>query len=226
MFCVNARAGKLRKYLSFPMDRATDNIAGRPRPQTQVRMKPEELVHRVRANVFARDAEWRIEGDRLIWRSAEKEAKGDGGVIALDQVESIRLTQEPARRGMRLFCRVRTREGATALIGSAHHAGFLRAEDRGGTYRPLARGLISRVAIANPRARFLTGATPFAWWSVVLGLAVLFGAMAALFVLAGREMFTPRLLVGAALVAAGAPNLVRWLTANRPGAFDPADPPL
>ena len=49
-----------------------------------------------------------------------------------DEIESrlasVRLTREPTRGGERLFCRLRTRDGSTALIASAHHPGVLRAE--------------------------------------------------------------------------------------------------
>lgn len=189
-------------------------------------MGSQDIVHRVRASVFAREAEWRLAGDRLAWREADGGEAAGAGMIALDQVASVRLTREPSRGGARLFCRVKTRDGALALIGSAHHAGLLRAEDRGESYRALVRALVAGVAQASPRARFLAGATPLAWWGVVLGLAALFGALGAYFVLAGAAMFSTRLLLGLALVALGAPNLVRWLMANRPAAFDPANPPL
>lgn len=198
-------------------------------------MPTKDPVHRIRASVFAREAEWRVSNGRLFWKdvgdaSKGGQASGECGVIALDQIASVRLTREPTRGGERLFCRLRTRDGAAAFIASAHHSGVLRAEDRSASYRPLVRAMIAQIA-ANPGAGrspplFLTGATPLVWWSVVIGLALLLGAMGALFVLVGSEMFSMRLLVGVALVALGAPNLVRWLISNRPGAFDPADPPL
>jgi hypothetical protein len=189
-------------------------------------MSSRELVHRVRGSIFAREAEWRLDGDRLVWAETDGRANGDSGLIALDQIESVRLTREPTRGGARMFCRLRTRDGSIALIGSAHHSGVLRAEHRGASYAALVRALISRISAANPRARFLSGATPLVWWGVVLGLACLFGALGALFVMSGREMFTTRLILGMTLVALGAPNLIRWLTSNRPGVFDPANPPL
>lgn len=195
-------------------------------------MQDLEYVHRVRASVFAREAEWRLSDGRLFWREVDEAGKaggepgGEAGVIVLDEVASVRLTCEPTRGGARLFCRVRTREGANALIGSAHYAGLLRGEDRNASYKPLVRALVSQVAATNPQARFRTGATPGVWWGVVLALSILFGLLGAMFVLAGREMFTTRLLLGLALVALGAPNLLRWLTSNRPGVFDPGKPPL
>ncbi len=189
-------------------------------------MATDNITHRVRASVFAQEAEWRLDGDRLIWREATGSDSARSGMIALDQVESLRLTREPTRGGVRMFCRVRTRDGTAALIASAHYAGVLRTEDRSASYKGLVCEMVARLAAANPNARFLTGATPFVWWGVVLGLALLFGALGALFVLAGREIFTIRMIAGLALVALGAPNLIRWLTSNRPGAFDPANPPL
>ncbi len=189
-------------------------------------MATDECVHRVRASIFAREAEWRLIDDRLVWKEVENPQTGDAGVIALDHVESVRLTTEPSRVGPRMFCRLRTRDGAIALIASIHTAGVLSAQDRGATYRALVSPLVKRIAAANPKARFLTGITPPVWWSVVLGLAGLLGAMGALVVLLGGEIFTARILVGLALVALGTPNLIRWLTANRPGVFSPASPPL
>ncbi len=185
-----------------------------------------EVAHSVRASIFAQEAEWRLADDRLVWKEAGKTPTSDTGVIALDQVETIRLTSEPSRIGPRMFCRLRTRDGAIALIASVHTAGVISAQDRSLTYKALVRPLVARIAVANPKARFLTGITPIVWWSVVLGLAALLGAMGALTVFVGGEIFTPRILVGLALVALGTPNIVRWLTANRPGSFAPANPPL
>jgi hypothetical protein len=185
-----------------------------------------ELVHHVRASIFAQEAAWRLIDDRLVWNEVGQSRAGEAGVIALDQVESIRLTSEPSRLGPRMFCRLRTRDGAMALIASMHTGGVFSAQDRSLTYKTLVRQLVERIAVANPNARFLTGITPKVWWSVVLGLAALLGAMGAFIVLVGGEIFTPRILVGLALVALGTPNLVRWLTTNRPGSFRPANPPL
>lgn len=185
-----------------------------------------ELVHRVRGSVFAQEAEWRLVDDRLVWSETGKTRAGETGVIALDQVESIRLTSEPSRLGPRMFCRLRTRDGAIALIASMHTGGVFSAQDRSLTYKALVRPLVERTAAANPNVRFLTGITPKVWWGVVVGLAALLGAMGAFIVLVGGEIFTPRILVGLALVALGTPNLLRWLTANRPGSFRSANPPL
>ena len=189
-------------------------------------MNSDEIVHRVRASVFAQEAEWRLVDDRLVWNEAGKTRAGDSGVLALDQVDSVRLTNEPSRVGPRMFCRLRTRDGAIALIASVHTASVFSAQDRGVTYKTLVRTLVARIAVANPKARFLTGITPIVWWSVVLGMATLLGAMGGLFVLVGGEIFTARILVGLALVVLGTPNLVRWLMTNRLGRFDPAKPPL
>ena len=189
-------------------------------------MATDDITHRVRASVFAQEAEWRLEGDRLIWREATDSNSARSGMIALDQVESLRLTREPTRGGTRMFCRVRTRDGTAAHIASAHYAGVLRNEDRSASYKDLVCELIARLAAVNPRVRFLAGATRPVWWGVALGIAALFGALGALFAIAGREMFTIRLIAGLALVAFGAPNLIRWLKSNRPGTFDPANPPI
>jgi hypothetical protein len=192
-----------------------------------------QLTHRVRANVFASDAEWQLTGDRLSWSEIANGASRQGGLIALDQIESIRLTREPTRGGARMFCRVRTRDGAGTMIASAHHAVMLKAEDRSASYRAFVGELIERTAAVNPTARYITGATPIVWWGIVLGLAGFFAALGVFLfalsvfaVLAWRELFTTRLVLGLALVALGAPNLIRWLMSNRPGTFDPADPPL
>lgn len=185
-----------------------------------------DCVHIVKASVFAREAEWRIVGERLLWGVTGANEGPNSGMIALDQIASVRLTREQIGGRARMFCRIRTRDGATAVIGSAHHVGLLRGEDRSGSYRALVRTLIGQVAARNPNAEFLTGAKPIVWWTVVLGLSSLFGALGGLVVLAGREIFTTRLILGLALVALGAPNLLRWLMSNRPGTFDPENPPL
>lgn len=197
-------------------------------------MNSTDIAHRVRANVFAVEAEWRLAGDRLSWGEiTDGGASRQGGLISLDQIASIRLSREPARGRERLYCRIRTRDGAGTMISSAHYVGMLKGEDRSASYRAFVRELIARTAAVNPAARYVTGATPVVWWGIVLGLAGFFGALGVFLfalsvfaVLAWRELFTTRLLLGLALVALGAPNLIRWLLMNRPGKFDPADPPL
>ena len=123
-------------------------------------MSSDEIVHRVRASVFAQEAEWRLVDDRLVWNEAGKTRAGDSGVLALDQVDSVRLTNEPSRVGPRMFCRLRTRDGAIAMIASMHTASVFSNQDRGVTYKALVRTLVARIAVANPKARFLTGITP------------------------------------------------------------------
>jgi hypothetical protein len=201
--------------------------------QLEVPTASTELVHRVRGSVFAIEAEWRLAGDRLAWGEISDGASQQGGLIALDQIASIRLWREPKRGGARMFCRVRTRDGAGTMISSAHYAGMLKAEDRSASYREFVGALITRTAAVNPTARYVTGITPLVWWSVVLGLAGFFGALGVFLiavgvfaVLAWRELFSTRLVVGLALVAIGAPNLIRWLLWNRPRTFDPTNPPL
>jgi hypothetical protein len=132
-----------------------------------------------------------------------------------------------------MFCRVRTRDGAGTLISSAHYTGMLKAEDRSASYREFVGALIKRTAAVNPAARYVTGITPLVWWSVVLGLAGFFGALGVFLiaigvfaVLAWRELFSTRLVLGLALIGIGAPNLIRWLLWNRPGTFAPTSPPL
>lgn len=184
---------------------------------------PSALIHRVRANVFAREAEWRLEGDRLFWRATDD---GGQGVMALEAVASVRLTVEPGRGGTRRLCRISSRDGSALLISSLHLASALRTQDRAESFAALVRALTRRVAQLNPHARFLTGARPAAWFTIVGGLASLGAALGLMTMRFGAEMLTSRLMIGVALVALGMPNLIRWLVANKPGVFDPAQPPL
>ena len=181
------------------------------------------LAHRARANIFAREAEWRVDDDRLFWRAVDGD---EHGVLSLDNVASVRLTTEPGRAGPRRLLRVRSRSGALLLISSAHVGAWGRQEDRGDTFAPLARAIVARVAALSPGAAFEVGASPLAWYGVVAGLASFAVALGLMLARFGAEMLTGRLLLGGALVLLGLPNLLRWLVANKPGVFDPANPPL
>lgn len=181
------------------------------------------VTHRSRANIFAREAEWRVDDDRLFWRALDSE---DHGMMSLDNVASVRLTVEPGRTGPRRLLRVRSRSGALLLLSSAHVGAWGRQENRSDTFAPLTRAIVTRAAALSPGARFEVGATPLAWYGVAAGLASFLAALGLMLARYGSEMLTGRLLLGGALVLLGLPNLLRWLASNKPGTFDPANPPL
>lgn len=190
--------------------RASDNAA------------PQQATHRVRASVFAREAEWRLAGDRLFWRDREG---AESGVVAAADIVAVRMTQEPRWGGRpRRFCRIVTREGVSLIVASSHYAGVSRREDRDESWRALVGGIVEAVARANPQARLRKGLSAGAWWSAVAALVALGVALATGYALRGALLFTPRLWLGIALVGVGLPNIGRWLAANRPGLLDPKRP--
>lgn len=185
---------------------------------------PAPEAHRVRANLFARPTEWRFADGRLHWRAIDAESGGD---VAAADVASIRLTTEPGAWGApRTHAILRTKDGRRLLISSADQTGLYSREDRSATFRPLVRRLIGAVVAANPAARLRSGVTPFHYWGTIIALALVLAMVAGLYVASGGAIFTPRLLLGLALIGFGAPSLVRWLRANKPAGFDAANPPL
>jgi len=136
-------------------------------------------------------------------------------VIDLDQVASVRLTREPTRGGAPLLppAHARRRDGADRLGPHPACCGpKTAAPATGAGQRPAG-------ARPQPECRRSAGAVPdrrdaARVWGVVLGLALLLGATACCSCSPATRC-SPRACCRLALVALGAPNLVRWLTSNR-----------
>ncbi len=138
------------------------------------------ITHHVRVSALENETIWRLGPDAL-----EREEIIAGGIGATVRypyadIRGLRLSFAPSRAdGGRYRCDLQLKQGTLAAIVSTHYAGVGNFEDRSATYGPLVRGLVARVAAANPACEFRAGKHAPAYWGehifllamiVVLGL--------------------------------------------------------
>lgn len=183
----------------------------------------DELVHKFRANIFAREREYRLAEGSLDWSDGEKR-----GTVPLRDIVGIRIYQQPGA-GMGPTMRraiVRTRAGKTILLASNHYVRFAVIEDRAATYRPFITGLVQRLAVQNPQAKFLVG---HAWGLWVTWLVLLFASVGMLILAVWvfvHEDFPWKAMLYIPIVLASVPAALLIVTRSRPRQVDPkAMPP-
>ena len=157
-------------------------------------MHADPITHATRANIYQREAVWRLApdaleregGDRakaprwarlmraylmlLVPWGLDRIEKGGGARFPYRSIKELRLTFEPVHPDdTRHKCEVKLTDGERANIYSVHFSGANTAEDRAATYVPLVQGLVARVAAANPDCRFWSG-KPALTYGLQIGL--------------------------------------------------------
>jgi hypothetical protein len=214
-------------------------------------MAAEPLTHTARANVFQREATWRLAPDAL-----EREGRTPAAVPwwlrasrvvtqimlpgALDPIEpggparfpyaeirELRLCFDPTEADKtRYRCELRLVGGERAFIVSGHVLGVWEAGSRATTYGPLVRGLMVRAAAAaNPQCRFQAGKRPLHYWFLCVLLTVLLVTAFAVLSLLGLDHLSEVSWAKLAVVVGGIPLLVLYARRNRPRSFDPQSIP-
>ena len=180
------------------------------------------ITHRVRVSVLENETVWRFGPDAL-----EREEMAGGKTLAVRypyaDIRQMRLTFAPTRfDSSRYRCEIQLRNGTLAAIVSTHYAGIGDFEDRSATYGPLVRGLVGRVAAANPACRFLAGKRPAVYWGehifLLLMLLLLVFVLGATYGLSLGAL----VLVKLGLLVAYIPLMIVYTRKNWPRAFDPA----
>jgi hypothetical protein len=140
-----------------------------------------ELVHAFRPAIFSSERSYWIGPDALEWKDAKNAGRLPYGEVAKINISSLASSYfgQTQKR-----CVLRPRSGGKIVLSSASYKRLGVIEDRSGTYAPLARELIKRVAGANPGAIFIAGQPWGLWlfWLVLLiasALVLLAGIIAA-----------------------------------------------
>jgi hypothetical protein len=207
-------------------------------------------AHRSRANVFQREATWRLGIDalereggepadapwyahalrfylRLLWPWAGiKIDRGGPARFPLRDIAEIRLLFDPTRLDTtRHRCDVTLHDGTRATFWSTHYVSVGEFEDRGASYRPLVRELVARTAAANPRCAFRAGKRPLVYWAEHIFLLAMAAFLIWVLALVGGSGLSELVLVKLAILAALVPLALRYARKNRPRGFDPATIP-
>jgi hypothetical protein len=210
-------------------------------------MSAQPIVHSARADMFQREATWRLGPDalereggepadapwwahllrfylRIIvpWAVRGIEAGGSARFPYASIVE-LRLCFDPTRADdTRHRCDVRLADRRRVSFYSTHFASVMNFEDRAATYVPLVRGLVARVAEANPGCRFRSGKRPVVYWTEHAVLLALFALLVFVLALVGGSAFSDLVLVKLGVIAGFIPVMIAYTRKNRPGRFDPA----
>jgi hypothetical protein len=176
----------------------------------------EPITHVVRPHAFEGAVTWRLGPDGL-------EREDQGGKVArlpYGEIAELRLSYAPSRfDSARYRCEVRPARGGALTILSTHYAGVGDFEDRAASYAPFVRGLVARVATANPAARFRSGKNPFVY---VAEHAFLFAMLALLLLvlfLVGDLALGTIVLIKLGLIITAIPLLIVYARKNWPRRF-------
>lgn len=205
------------------------------------------LSHAARANVFQREATWRLAPDALTreggeaasapawahafrillrilwpWQPIRIEAGGSAR-FPYAAVSALRLSFDPTRFDARRHrCDVTLADGERAVIFSTHYVSVGEFEDRGPSYAALVRELIGRVAAAKAACRFRAGKRPLVYWAEHAFLLAMLAALVWVIGLVGGAGLSELTWLKLAIVASFIPLLLRYTRKNRPRRFDPA----
>jgi hypothetical protein len=181
------------------------------------------ITYRVRVSALENETIWRLGPDAL--EREEIIAGGKGATVRYPYVDirALRLSFAPTRfDGVRYRCDLQLRQGTLAAIVSTHYAGIANFEDRSATYGPLVRGLVARVAAANPACEFRAGKHAPAYWGahifVLAMIVVLVYVIGAVYGLSLPSI----VIIKLGILAAYIPLMIMYTRKNWPRRFDPS----
>lgn len=184
---------------------------------------------RIRASWFEKPRTITILDDALVVSAAAESGAAGAGErprsLALPDVVEVRLSHSPSRFDANRFrCRLRTRDGEKLTFHNAVWEGPVSEADISPDYRAFVSELCRRVFAANPSARFLRGRSRAAMLVENGILLALFVAMIAVFALLKTRVHWFQWLQ-IVLIVVYFPLAVMSYRRNRPGTFDPLEPP-
>jgi hypothetical protein len=182
------------------------------------------IVHAARVNAFQPEATWRLGPDALERTSGEPaDAKRDSARFPYAAIQDLGVCYDPTRFDRaRHRCDLRLSDGRTATFYSTHYVSFGEFEDRAATYVPLVRGLIARVAAANPACRFRSGKRPLVYWAEHVFLLAMVALLVSVLALVGGAGLSDLVLVKLGIILGFIPLMIMYTRKNWPRRFDPA----
>jgi hypothetical protein len=204
------------------------------------------IVHSTRADMFQREATWRLGADALEREGGEPAAPpwwahvlrlylrliipwavraidpGGSARFPYGSIVELRLCFDPTRFDtVRHRCDVRLADRSRARFYSTHFVSVMEFEDRAASYVPLVRALVARVAAANPACRFRSGKRPVVYWSEHAFLLAMVALLVFVLALVGGVAITDLFLLKLGVTVAFVPVLIAYTRKNRPSSFDP-----
>jgi hypothetical protein len=181
------------------------------------------LTYSVRANVFESEMTWRLGADAL------EVATGAGAVPARlpykDFIE-MRLSFAPTRFDFaRYRCDLRVFGQVGTAILSTHYVGVGDFEDRAATYSPFVRGLVAKVAAANPACRFRAGKHPAKYVAEHAFLLAMVALLIFVIALVGGVGLSELVMVKLGILLFYVPVMILYTRKNWPRGFDPHNVP-
>lgn len=208
-------------------------------------------IHRSRANVFQREAVWRLGADalereggepadapwtahaarfylRLLWPwSGITIERGGAARFPYANIVGIRLSFDPTRFDTRRHrCDVTMRDGTRATFWSTHYVAVAEFDDRGATYTPLVRALMARAAAANPACAIRAGKRPLVFWAEQALLVLMAAIVVWVLALVGGSELSEVTWLKLGIVIAFVPLALRYAHKNRPRRLAPDAIPL
>ncbi|MEM8574270.1 MAG: hypothetical protein AAGF48_06510 [Pseudomonadota bacterium] len=178
-------------------------------------------AYRIRNGIFGAERRYRLTRDALCWAESGRL----DGRLAYADTRSLRLMSYASPIGRALQCTLKGKAGHKVIIRSAHYVDLDEFEDRSERYGPFVRELTTRIAKANPNAKFTAGSTLF--WIAWLAIGAIWAVVLAFFSVA---LFETSLLAGLAIaLSLGAICLpLIWHEVRQGGSrsFDPLNPPI
>lgn len=172
----------------------------------------------------------KLVGSQISFSLTDKDlAWSDGrvsGRLPLHQIESVRIAFRPANIYTRRYrVEVRQRLGRRVWFSNVSWRGMVDIEAHDAPFAAFTRLLLTRIAKSSPQARFLAGEPAWRYWAVAtvsagLALSLAYLAVSAIRVLNWTVLGFVVLLGGYTIW-----QMSLWLDKNRPGTFDPLDPP-
>jgi hypothetical protein len=179
------------------------------------------VTYTARANVFEHEATWRLAPDALERIGGPTQNPKAVQRFPYRDVSELWLSFAPTRFDRERYrCELRMRTGQRVRIFSTHYQSIGNFEDRAVTYVPFARGLVARVAGANPACRFRSGKSRLAY---VLEHAFLLAALILLVLvigMVGGANLSQLVMVKLAILAFYIPVAILYARKNWPRQFD------
>jgi hypothetical protein len=179
-----------------------------------------------RANALEYEAIWRLGADALELTGGPTAGPDVTMRFPYKDVCELRLSFAPTRFDPRRYrCEVRMRSGQRVAIMSTHYAGVGNFEDRAAGYVPFVRGLVARVASANPAARFRSGKRPLFYLLEHAFLLLMLVLLVLVLGLVGGAALSHLVLVKLGILLFYIPLMILYTRKNWPRRFDPRDIP-
>ena len=210
-------------------------------------MAVDPVIHSARADMFQREATWRLGPDALERAGGEpadapwwahvlrfylrlivpfairRIEKGGSARFPYASIKELRICFDPTRfDDTRHRCDVRLADGQKASFYSTHFVSVTDFEDRAATYVPFVRELIARTSAANPACRFRSGKRPFVYWAEHVLLLVMLLLLVLVLGLVGGVALSNLVLVKLGIIATFIPVMIMYTRKNWPRRFDPA----